>query len=238
MSTYEERAVRELLNAYANGVFPMAASANSPELYLQDPDYRGVIPLAQINIPRRLARTIRQQPYQMHINRDFDAVIEGCAAARPGRESTWINREIRQLYRALYNRGHCHTVEAWRGDELVGGLYGVSLKGAFFGESMFSTARDASKISLIYLCARLIYGGFELLDTQFITPHLEQFNAMEVPRRTFRRWLEHALQGDGDYTKLPVDTPPEEIIRIVRERAEETFRTQQSQITSPGFDDD
>lgn len=216
MTTYEDRGVYELLNAYANGVFPMAASANSPELYLQDPDWRGVIPLDAVNVPRRLARTIRQQPYEIRFDTDFDAVIDGCAAERPGRESTWINREIRQLYRALFDRGFCHTVEAWHDDELVGGLYGVSLKAAFFGESMFSSARDASKIALIYLCARLIAGGYRLLDTQFTTSHLSQFGTVEIPRRDFHRMLDRALRTQGDFERLPSDTPPDRIVEIVR----------------------
>ncbi|MEM9029217.1 MAG: leucyl/phenylalanyl-tRNA--protein transferase [Pseudomonadota bacterium] len=216
MTTFPARAVHELLNAYANGVFPMAASATSPELYLQDPDWRGIIPLDGVVVPRRLARTIRQAPFEIHVDRDFDAVISGCAAEKPGRDSTWINREIRQLYRALFDRGHCHTVEAWRDGHLVGGLYGVSLKGAFFGESMFSEARDASKITLVYLCARLIYGSYRLLDTQFTTPHLAQFGTLEVPRRTFHRMLNRALRSDGDFYRLPVDTPPADIVEIVR----------------------
>lgn len=216
MSTFEDRAVHELLNAYANGVFPMAASATSPELYLQDPDWRGIIPLDRLKLPRRLARTIRQQKFTIAIDHNFDDVIAGCAAEKPGRESTWINREIRQLYRVLFNRGFCHTVEVWAGKRLVGGLYGVSLKGAFFGESMFSDERDASKVALVYLCARLIHGGFRLLDTQYSTPHLTQFGTVEVPRREFHRMLDEALSVDADFMRLPADAKPDQIIGIVR----------------------
>lgn len=216
MSTFEDRAVHELLNAYANGVFPMAASATSPELYLQDPDWRGIIPLDQLKLPRRLARTLRQRRFTIAIDRDFDAVIAGCAAEKPGRESTWINKEIRQLYRVLFNRGFCHTVEVREDDRLIGGLYGVSLKGAFFGESMFSEARDASKIALVYLCARLIHGGFRLLDTQYSTPHLSQFGTVEVPRREFHRLLDEALTVNADFLRLPQDAAPEFVIEIVK----------------------
>ena len=216
MTSFEDRAVYELLNAYANGVFPMAASASSPELYLQDPDWRGIIPLDGIVLPRRLARTIRQEPFEIAVDRDFERVIDGCAAVRPGRESTWINREIRQLYSTLFDRGHCHTVEVWHGDALVGGLYGVSLNGAFFGESMFSEVRDASKIALMYLCARLIAGNFTLLDTQFTTPHLEQFGTLEIPRREFHRLLKRALATNADFDALPAGTSGRDVVEIVR----------------------
>lgn len=216
MQAPEDIAVRELLSAYAHGVFPMAASATTPELYLQDPEWRGIIPLNRVELPRRLARTVRQQPYDIRINTDFDAVIDGCAEETPERGSTWINREIRQLYGLLHERGYCHTIEAWQGRELVGGLYGVTLKGAYFGESMFSRARDASKIALIYLCARLIAGGFRLLDTQFTTPHLAQFGTIEIMRRDFQVLLQDALEAPADYMSLDPATPPTDIIEIVR----------------------
>lgn len=216
MARLSDIAVDQLLNAYAHGVFPMAASADTPELYLQDPDWRGIIPLDGTHIPRRLARTIRNAPYDIRIDFDFDGVIAACAEETPDRGSTWINAEIRQLYRALFERGHAHTVEVWGNDMLLGGLYGVSLKGAFFGESMFSRARDTSKIALVYLVARLIAGGFTLLDTQFTTPHLEQFGTDEIPRRVFQSKLQRALQVEGIFEKLSVDTDPQEIIDIVR----------------------
>jgi len=216
MTSLNDIAVQQLLNAYANGVFPMAASANTPELYLQDPEWRGIVPLDGVTIPRRLARTIRQAPYEIHIDRDFDGVIAACAEETPERGSTWINKEIRQLYGALFKSGHCHTVEIWHDGQLAGGLYGVTLQGAYFGESMFSRVRDASKIALIYLCARLIAGGYTLLDTQFTTPHLEQFGTIEVPRLKFKRKLERALSVEGDFLRLPIDTAPDDILAIVR----------------------
>src|SRR6478672_2297003 len=152
-----------------------------------------ITPLVRVHVPKRLARTIRQGGFEVKIDNDFDAVIEGCAAPRAGRRSTWINGRIRSLYADLFALGHCHTVEVWEGDDLIGGLYGVHLGRAFFGESMFSKARDASKIALVYLVARLKFGGFELLDTQFVTGHLARFGAIEVGRVEFQRLLETAL---------------------------------------------
>src|SRR5262249_31872334 len=147
-----------LLKAYTCGIFPMAESADDPALYWIEPQQRGVLMLDAVHLPRRLSRSIRQCLYEVRIDSDFEGVINGCAASRPGRRTTWINRKIRALYGDLFEMGYCHTVEAWDGGDLVGGLYGVALNGAFFGESMFSTARDASKVALAYLCARLRYG--------------------------------------------------------------------------------
>lgn len=182
-----------LLKAYACGIFPMAESAEDNALYWIEPERRGILPLDRVHVPRRLARTIRQGGFEVRIDNDFDTVIEGCAAPRAGRRSTWINGRIRSLYADLFALGHCHTVEVWEGDDLIGGLYGVHLGRAFFGESMFSKARDASKIALVYLVARLKFGGFELLDTQFVTGHLARFGAIEVGRAEFQRLLEAAL---------------------------------------------
>jgi leucyl/phenylalanyl-tRNA--protein transferase len=182
-----------LLKAYACGIFPMAESAEDNALYWIEPERRGILPLDRVHVPKRLARTIRQGGFEVKIDNDFHAVIEGCAAPRAGRRSTWINGRIRNLYAELFALGHCHTVEVWDGAELIGGLYGVHLGRAFFGESMFSKARDASKIALVYLVARLKYGGFELLDTQFVTTHLARFGAIEVGRAEFQRLLEAAL---------------------------------------------
>ena len=184
-----------LLKAYACGIFPMAESAEDNALYWIEPERRGILPLDRLHVPKRLARTIRQGGFEVKIDNDFDAVIEGCAAPRAGRRSTWINGRIRSLYRELFAMGHCHTVEVWQDDKLIGGLYGVHLGRAFFGESMFSRARDASKIALVYLVARLKYGGFELLDTQFVTDHLAKFGVIEVSRAEFQRSLEGALAG-------------------------------------------
>ena len=150
--------------------------------------------------------------YEIRIDTDFEGVISGCAASRPGRRTTWINPKIRGLYRDLFDSGHCHTVETWADGRLVGGLYGVALNGAFFGESMFSTARDASKVALVYLCARLIHGGFSLLDTQFVTEHLKQFGTVEIDRVEFHTLLEKALAHEADFSALPMDASPEDIL--------------------------
>jgi leucyl/phenylalanyl-tRNA--protein transferase len=184
-----------LLKAYACGIFPMAESAEDNALYWIEPERRGILPLDRVHIPKRLVRTIRSGGFEVKIDRNFEAVIEGCAAPRSGRRSTWINGRIRSLYRELFALGHCHTIEVWQDGVLTGGLYGVHLGRAFFGESMFSRVRDASKIALVYLVARLKYGGFTLLDTQFVTGHLARFGAIEVTRDEFQRFLEAALGG-------------------------------------------
>ena len=186
-----------LLKAYACGIFPMAESAEDNALYWIEPERRGILPLDGMHIPRRLVRTIRNGGFEVKVDRNFEAVIDGCAAPRLGRRSTWINSRIRSLYRELFALGHCHTIEVWQDGTLTGGLYGVHLGRAFFGESMFSKARDASKIALVYLVARLIYGGFTLLDTQFVTGHLARFGAVEVSRDEFQGLLEAALGGGG-----------------------------------------
>lgn len=206
-----------LLRAYACGIFPMAESADDPNLYWIDPDHRGALPLDAIHLSRRLARTVRQRRFEVRTDTNYPAIIEGCAAPASGRHSTWINTRIRELYGDLFASGHCHTVEVYSDGALVGGLYGVALKGAFFGESMFSTERDASKVALIYLCARLIKGGFYLLDTQFITDHLASFGAEEIPRSEFHTRLNYALLLEADFNRLPQDAQPEEIIQIIRD---------------------
>jgi len=188
-----------LLKAYACGIFPMAESAEDPALYWIEPERRGVLPLDAFHVPARLRRTLRQDRYRVVCDHDFDAVIDGCAEPAAGRARTWINTRIRALYRGLYTRGHCHTVEVYDGGALVGGLYGVSLGGAFFGESMFHRARDASKIALVHLVARLRFGRFRLLDTQFVTHHLRQFGAQEIPRALYRRQLAAALAADAHF---------------------------------------
>lgn len=204
-----------LLKAYRCGIFPMAESADDPALYWIEPQHRGILPLDRIAIPRRLARTVRSDPFQIRVDTSFDAVIAGCAKQKPGRNSTWINDRIHGLYRELFELGHCHTVEAWDDDNLVGGLYGVALGGAFFGESMFSQARDASKITLVYLMARLIHGGFYLLDTQFVTPHLMQFGAVEVTREDFHQLLETALAQQGTFGALASDISGADILKLI-----------------------
>ncbi len=204
-----------LLKAYTCGIFPMAESADDPALYWIEPQHRGILPLHKVHVPRRLARTLKSAPYLVKFDTNIEGVIEGCASSRPGRRSTWINERIRGLYRDLFSLGHCHTVEVWEGQRLVGGLYGVALNGAFFGESMFSYARDASKIALVYLAARLAYGGFRLLDTQFVTDHLRQFGTVELNREEFHRLLEKALAVDGDFHALPIDASPDQILSIL-----------------------
>jgi leucyl/phenylalanyl-tRNA---protein transferase len=213
-----------LLKAYSCGIFPMAESADDPALYWIEPQQRGVLPLDTIHLSSRLAQTIRNTPLHVRIDTDFQGVINGCAASRPGRRTTWINERIRVLYGDLFQSGDCHTVEVWSDDTLVGGLYGVALHGAFFGESMFSNVRDASKIALIHLAARLIYGGFTLLDTQFVTEHLRQFGAVEVERPEFHGLLEAALRSEGNFLALDQDIPPERIVEIV-DRASGRTRT-------------
>ena len=193
-----------LLKAYACGIFPMAESADDPGLYWIEPEKRGVLPLDEFHVPRRLARVVRQDRFEVRIDSDFSGVLDGCAAPAPGRQRTWINGRIRQLYSSLYRMGQAHSVEAYLDGELVGGLYGVRLKGAFFGESMFSRVRDASKVALVHLAGRLKHGGFTLLDTQFITDHLAQFGADEISRREYQTRLDQALRTRADFAP---DTP-------------------------------
>jgi leucyl/phenylalanyl-tRNA--protein transferase len=196
-----------LLKAYACGIFPMAESAEDPALYWIEPEQRGVLPLDGFRVSSRLARTVRSGRFTVVCNRDFEAVIDGCAAPAPGRTRTWINQRIRNLYLGLYAIGHCHTVEVYEGDALVGGLYGVSLGRTFFGESMFYRTRDASKVAMVHLVARLRAGGFRLLDTQFVTDHLKTFGAVEVPRKQYHKLLAEALTGEADFAVLPLDRP-------------------------------
>jgi leucyl/phenylalanyl-tRNA--protein transferase len=204
-----------LMKAYACGIFPMAESADDPALHWIEPQNRGVLPLDAVHVSKRMRRTLRTTHLKVRIDTDYEGVIDGCARAREGRDSTWINSRIRSLYRELFKLGHCHTVEVWNGDRLVGGLYGVALDGAFFGESMFSYERDASKIALVYLAARLIHGGFRLLDTQFVTEHLKQFGTIEIDRTAFHRRLELALGHSADFLLLPASTLPDDILRII-----------------------
>jgi leucyl/phenylalanyl-tRNA--protein transferase len=191
-----------LLKAYACGIFPMAESADDPALYWIEPEKRGILPLDEFHIPSRLARTVRSDRFSIVCNRAFDAVLDHCAEPRPGRPRTWINARIQNLYKRLHQIGHCHSVEAYDGDALVGGLYGVSLGGAFFGESMFHLARDASKVALVHLVARLRAANYRLLDTQFVTDHLTMFGAVAVSRRQYHRLLEEALAVSRDFSAV------------------------------------
>lgn len=183
-----------LLRAYAMGIFPMAESRDDPEVFWVDPKLRGIVPLDGFRISRSLARTIRRSPYNVTLNRDFEGTVKGCA----DREETWINDTIFSLYKQLHQMGHAHSLELWDEDELVGGVYGVTLGRAFFGESMFSRRRDASKIALAYLVAQLRQTGFALFDTQFLTPHLQSLGAAEIPREAYHQLLKSALTGTAE----------------------------------------
>jgi len=197
-----------LLRAYAIGVFPMAESADDPSLHWIEPRMRGIIPLETFHVSGRMARLVRQARYRV-VDQDFPAVIEACAAPRESSRDTWINGPIRALYGALFASGHCHTVEVRDGDRLVGGLYGIALGAAFFGESMFHVERDCSKLALVHLVARLRAGGFTLLDTQFVTPHLAQFGATAIPRKEYRMRLDSAINSRGNFHVWPREGPPE-----------------------------
>lgn len=189
-----------LLRAYANGIFPMAESATSTELHWFDPPIRAIIPLDErFHISQRLKRTIRQRPFTIKLNRAFRDVMLACAAPRPNHPETWINDEIVNLYTELHHIGHAHSVESWHGDKLVGGLYGVSLGTAFFGESMFSRETDASKVALVYLVTLMRFCGFKLLDTQFQTEHLSRFGTVEITRDHYHHLLGTALQSEAEF---------------------------------------
>lgn len=192
-----------LLRAYSVGMFPMAESADDPTLFWVDPHMRGVFPLDGLIVSKRLARTVRSDRFEVCVDRDFDAVIEGCAAAAPDRPGTWINARIRRLYRELFDGGHAHTVECYADGALVGGLYGVALGAAFFGESMFHRRTDASKVALVHLVARLRRGGFRLLDAQFVTPHLESLGAIEAPRDLYHAMLDDAIGAAAEFYVWP-----------------------------------
>jgi leucyl/phenylalanyl-tRNA--protein transferase len=184
----------------------MAESRADDDFFIVDPELRAVLPLDAFHVPHRLARTVRRDAFAITLDRDFAAVLDACAAPQPGRSETWINPAIRALYLELHARGVAHSVEARKDGALVGGLYGVAIGGAFFGESMFSLARDASKVALVHLAARLIVGGFSLLDAQFMTGHLQQFGARTLLRRDFHAALARALRTHGDFYRMPETT--------------------------------
>jgi len=194
--------VEELLACYARGVFPMAESRTDSRIFLLEPDERGVIPLDGLHIPRSLRRSIRRDVFTITINRCFETVVRACAAPAPGREDTWINDQILALYLDMHQAGHAHSVECWKDGRLAGGLYGVCLGAAFFGESMFSHVTDASKTALVHLVARLNAGEFVLLDTQFNTEHLKRFGAQTIPQMDYLKTLEHAVERDADFFAL------------------------------------
>ncbi len=204
-----------LLKAYSAGIFPMAESASQNWLYWIDPEKRGVLPLDGFHLPRRLSRTVRSGKFTVSVDKDFERVIEACARSTDTRESTWINGQIRVLYKQLFQLGCCHSIETRLEGELVGGLYGVRIGGAFFGESMFSTVTDASKVALVHLVARLVTGGFTLLDTQFVTDHLRQFGVVEITREDYHELLQSALGVEADFHCLPLDAPPGAVLQAV-----------------------
>ena len=205
-----------LLRAYSVGLFPMAEGADDPSLFWLDPEVRGIFPLDGMVVSTSLAKTVRRDRFTVVVDRDFDGVIAACAATTADRPETWINGQIRTMYRRLFDMGHAHTVEAYQADDLVGGLYGVALGAAFFGESMFHRATDASKVCLLHLAARLRSSGYHLLDTQFVTPHLASLGAIEVPRARYKKRLAEAVRRPGRieaWTKQPLGGA--EVLRIL-----------------------
>lgn len=194
-----------LLRAYCNGIFPMSNAADDPKIFWVEPQMRGILPLNAFHVPRSLAKTYRRQPYHLRINTDFRGVIDGCAAISNTRKSTWINPVIRNLFCELHSMGYAHSVEAWREDNLVGGLYGLAIGGAFFGESMFTRSRDASKLCLVHLVNILNQQGFCLLDTQFTNTHLEQFGIQEVPKAHYLALLDKALDINPAFQDIDPD---------------------------------
>jgi leucyl/phenylalanyl-tRNA--protein transferase len=214
----EDFTVDDLIACYERGVFPMADSRHDEDIFLVDPEKRGIFPLNQFHIPRRLARSVRADLYQIRIDTAFDAVVRQCAMTnpnRPERQDTWINGPIEALYGELFQRGLAHSVECWQDGKLVGGLYGVTLGAAFFGESMFSLARDASKIALVHLVARLKLGRFQLLDAQFMTDHLAQFGAVEINRIDYKRKLGSAVISLADFYRLPAYAAGAEVLQAI-----------------------
>ncbi|MBI1985784.1 MAG: leucyl/phenylalanyl-tRNA--protein transferase [Rhodospirillales bacterium] len=211
-----------LIRAYAAGIFPMAERRDDSSIFWVDPRVRGVMPLERIHVPRRLMRSVRRKAFQVRCDAAFAKVLRACAAPKRHRRDTWINRPIEEAVIGLHEMGFAHSVEAWRDGRLVGGLYGVALGGAFFGESMFSSERDASKVALVHLVARLRLGGFKLLDVQFITDHLRQFGAVEIPARLYLERLEAALTHQGVFRAVPepaeLEDTLEELFRASRDK--------------------
>jgi len=211
-----------LLRAYRVGLFPMAETRRGQRLYWLDPELRGILPLDGFHLPKRLLRTVLSGPYTVTSDQSFTAVVAGCAASAPGREDTWINADIERLFGELHRQGHAHSVECRQDGVLVGGLYGVSLGGVFFGESMFSLARDASKVALVHLVARMRLGGYTLLDTQFVTHHLAQFGADEIPRDHYKALLANAVPVTATWLAEPDVHVLEAEIRSLKQRPRET----------------
>jgi leucyl/phenylalanyl-tRNA--protein transferase len=210
-----------LLKAYAAGVFPMAESAEDNALYWVEPELRGILPLGSFHIPQSLRKAVRHGRFEIRVDTAFAEVIAGCAEKTPERLSTWINSRIRSLYTQLHKMGFCHSVEAWRDGRLAGGLYGVKIGAAFFGESMFSRQRDASKVALVHLVARLNAGRFHLLDAQFINNHLKQFGAVEVERNNYHEMLDAALEGEADFHRFTSDADSQAVLDWATGKARE-----------------
>jgi leucyl/phenylalanyl-tRNA--protein transferase len=208
-----------MLRAYRSGLFPMAETRRGDRLYWLDPEQRGILPLTGFHLPKRLLRTTLSGAFTVQADRDFPGVIAACATPAEGREDTWINRDIERLFTALHLQGHAHSIEAWQDGQLAGGLYGVVLGGAFFGESMFSHVRDASKVALVHLVARLRLGGFSLLDTQFVTTHLSQFGAYEIPRAQYKALLDRAAGAPARWIGTPDQNTLAHEIRTIAGRA-------------------
>lgn len=202
-----------LLRAYACGVFPMARSRDDPRLYWVEPEERGILPLDGLHVPRTLLKTLRRERFEVRCDTAFEEVMLGCAAPAPDRPETWINDQIFTLFGQLHRLGMAHSVETWADGELIGGLYGLALGGAFFGESMFSRRTDASKVALVHLCARLVAGGFTLLDTQFVTDHLSRFGAQEIPKAEYQELLASAIRQPARFYS---DVPLEEVLAFAR----------------------
>ena len=207
-----------LLKAYAAGIFPMAETAEDTALYWIEPDERGIIPLRGLRISHSLRKQVRKQTYEIRIDTAFPEVIEACAAKTKNRKSTWINERIRKLYNQLHKMDHCHSVECWKDGKLVGGLYGVKIGAAFFGESMFSRATDASKVALVHLVARLNAGGFQLLDAQFMNPHLKTLGAIVISKADYRELLPSAIKASADFRKFSEDDDPSRVLHYANLR--------------------
>jgi leucyl/phenylalanyl-tRNA--protein transferase len=204
-----------MLRAYRHGLFPMAEARKGDRLYWLDPEKRGILPLDRFHLPRRLARTVLSRAFEVSVDQDFAGTIAGCAEPAPGRDDTWINPQIERLFSELYQLGHAHSVESRQGGQLVGGLYGVAIGGVFFGESMFSFVRDASKVALVHLVARLRLSSFKLLDTQFVTAHLAQFGAEELAREDYKARLTNALAAPAEFVAAPEPGALEAEIRLL-----------------------
>ena len=209
----------DLLDCYREGVFPMADTRHDKKMFLVDPTRRGVLPLNGLKISRRLGRTVRSDRFEVQVDSDFQGVIAACAAPRPGRLETWINGSIEWLCSRLYEQGVAHCVETWRDGRMVGGLYGIAIGGAFFGESMFSVETDASKVALVHLVARLRVGGFTLLDAQFLTDHLATLGAVEISRAEYRKRLAAALDIKADFRRMPAQTAGAAALQATSQRS-------------------